>query len=250
MEFLGIDIGGSGIKGAIVNTETGELITERYRIPTPQPAKPEHIAQVVKELVNHFEWKGAVGCCFPTVVVNGQCRSASNLHEDWIGVQIDELFSEYCDGLPFFVANDADLAGVAEMELGAGKGIMGKVLMVTIGTGLGTGFFFNGQLISNAEFGHIRYTNGKPIEHYAADSARKREDLKIKDWAKRFDEFLHHVVRVFSPDHFIIGGGISKKYEKFENLLTIEVPIEVAYFKNNAGVIGAALFAKENNETN
>jgi polyphosphate glucokinase len=122
--------------------------------------------------------------------------------------------------------------------------------MVTIGTGLGTGFFFNGQLISNAEFGHIRYTNGKPIEHYAADSARKREDLKIKDWAKRFDEFLHHVVRVFSPDHFIIGGGISKKYEKFENLLTIEVPIEVAYFKNNAGVIGAALFAKENNETN
>jgi polyphosphate glucokinase len=245
MEFLGIDIGGSGIKGAIVNTETGEFVTERHRISTPQPAKPESVAKVIQELVNHFNWKGAVGCCFPTVVVNGQCRSASNLHADWVGVQIDELFSQYCEGLPFFVGNDADLAGVAEIKLGAGKGKMGKVLMVTIGTGLGTGFFFNGELIPNAEFGHVRHTNGKPIEHYAADSARKKEDLKIGEWAKRFDEFLHHIVRVFSPNYFIIGGGTSKKFDKFEDLLTVDVPIEVAHFKNNAGIIGAALFAKE-----
>ncbi|MFT6442775.1 MAG: polyphosphate glucokinase, partial [Salibacteraceae bacterium] len=107
MEFLGIDIGGSGIKGAIVDTETGELVTERYRLPTPQPAKPESVAKVVNEIVNHFNWKGAIGCCFPTVVVDGQCRTISNLHEDWVGVQIDQLFSQHCNGLPFFVANDA-----------------------------------------------------------------------------------------------------------------------------------------------
>ncbi|MFT6148968.1 MAG: polyphosphate glucokinase [Saprospiraceae bacterium] len=245
MEFLGIDIGGSGIKGAIVDTETGELVTERYRLPTPQPAKPESVAKVVNEIVNHFNWKGAIGCCFPTVVVDGQCRTISNLHEDWVGVQIDQLFSQHCNGLPFFVANDADLAGIAEMKLGVGKGKMGKVIMVTIGTGLGTGFFFNGQLIPNSELGHVRHTDGKPIEKYAADSARKKDGLKTKEWAERFDYFLHHIVRIFSPNFFIIGGGMSKKYEKFEHILTVNVPVEVAHFKNNAGIIGAAMYAEE-----
>lgn len=245
MKLLGIDIGGSGIKGAIVDTETGEFVVERYRIPTPRPATPTAVAAVIKEIVTHFEWQGAVGCCFPTVVVNGQCRSKSNMHEDWVNVQIDELFSATCDGLPFYVGNDADLAGVAEMKLGAGQGKQGKVMMVTIGTGLGSGFFYNGQLIDNLELGHIRHTNGKPIEHYAADSARKREDLKTKEWAKRFDEFLNHVVRVFAPDYFILGGGQSKKYEKFKDILTVETPIEVAHFLNNAGIIGAAMFAKD-----
>lgn len=244
MKLLGIDIGGSGIKGAIVDTETGEFIVERHRIPTPRPATPKAVAEVIKEIVRHFEWKGAVGCCFPTVVVDGQCQSKSNMHEDWVGVRIDKLFSAVCDGLPFYVGNDADLAGVAEMTLGAGRGKKGKVMMITIGTGLGSGFFYNGELISNLELGHIRHTDGKPIEHFAADSARKRDGLKTKEWAKRFDEFLHHVVRVFSPDYFILGGGQSKKYDKFKDVLTVDTPIEVAHFLNNSGIIGAAMYAK------
>ncbi len=244
MELLGIDVGGSGIKGAIVNTLTGEFVTERHRIATPQPAKPENVAKVISELVQHFKWTGAVGCSFPTIVINGRCGSASNLHEDWVGVQIDKLFSAACGGLPFYVGNDADLAGVAEITLGAGKGKMGKVMMVTIGTGLGSGFFYNGILIPNLELGHIRHTNGKPIEFYASDAARKREDLKMKEWAARFDYFLRQINRVFSPDYYIIGGGQSKKFDKFKDMLTVKVPIEVAHFMNNSGIIGAAMFAK------
>ena len=247
MEVLGIDIGGSGIKGAVVNTETGELLSERHRIPTPKPAYPISVANVVKQIVEHFEWKGAVGCCFPTVVKRGKCMSKSNMHEDWVGVQIDELFSEAC-GVPFYVGNDADLAGVAEMTLGAGKGQQGKVMMITIGTGLGTGLFYDGVLIPNLELGHVRHTDGKPIEHFAADSARKREGLKTRTWALRFDEFLHHVVRVFSPDYFILGGGQSKKYDKFKDVLTVDIPIGVAHFLNNAGIIGAAMYAKKKSE--
>lgn len=247
MKMLGIDIGGSGIKGAIINTETGELLSERHRIPTPKPAKPKDVAAVVKQIVEHFDWQGPVGCCFPTVVKQGKCLSKSNMHQDWVGVQIDELFSETC-GVPFYVANDADLAGVAEMTLGAGKGQQGKVMMITVGTGLGTGLFYDGVLIPNLELGHVRHTDGNPIEHFAADSARKRDGLKTKQWAVRFDEFLHHVVRVFSPDYFILGGGQSKKYDKFKDILTVNVPIGVARFLNNAGIVGAAMYAKERSE--
>lgn len=245
MELLGIDIGGSGIKGAIVNTETGDLMSERHRIPTPQPSTPDAVAQTVKELVEHFEWSGAVGCSFPAVVINGECRTAGNISPLWIGTQVDKLFSETCGGLPFYIANDADLAGVAEMTLGAGRDKQGKVIMITIGTGLGSGMFQDGQLIPNIEFGHIYHSDGEIIERYAADSARKREDLKLKEWAKRFDFFLKHLVRITSPNHFIIGGGVSKKFDKFKDVLTVDVPIEVAQFKNNAGIIGAAMYAKQ-----
>lgn len=243
MELLGIDIGGSGIKGAIIDTETGELLTERHRIPTPQPAKPDAMAAVVKELVEHFNWTGAVGCCFPTLVQHGRCKSQSNLDPSWVGIQIEELFSQYCGGIPFYVGNDADLAGVAEMALGAGKGKQGKVIMVTIGTGLGSGFFYNGVLIPNFELGHILYEDGRAIELYASDSARKRDGLKLVAWAKRFDYFLHHINRIFLPNFVIIGGGQSKKYDKFKDVLTADIPIGVAHFKNNAGIIGAAMFA-------
>lgn len=243
--FLGIDIGGSGIKGAIVNTKTGELTSERHRIPTPQPSTPDAVAQTVSELVEHFNWKGAVGCSFPAVVIDGKCRTSGNISPLWLGVQADKLFSDACGGLPFFIANDADLAGVAEMTLGAGRGKMGKVIMITIGTGLGSGVFQDGVLVPNLELGRIFHTNGEPIEFYAADSARKREDLKLSEWAKRFDFFLNHIVRICSPDHFIIGGGLSKKFNKFKDHLTVDVPIEVAQFKNNAGIIGAAMYARK-----
>ncbi len=245
MELLGIDIGGSGTKGAIVNTETGDLITERHRIPTPQPSTPDAVAQTVKELVEHFEWKGAVGCSFPAVMIDGKCYTAGNISPLWIGTQVDKLFSETCGGLPFYIANDADLAGVAEIALGAGRDKQGIVIMITVGTGLGSGMFQDGKLVPNTELGHIFHPNGEIIERFAADSARKREGLKTREWAKRFDFFLQHLVRVFSPHLFIIGGGISKKFDKFKDVFTVDVPIEVAQFKNNAGIIGAAMYAKQ-----
>lgn len=245
MELLGIDVGGSGIKGAIVNTSTGELISERHRIPTPQPATPALIAKTVKKLVDHFHWTGPVGVSFPTVVKKGKCHTSGNIHPDWIGVQVDELFSKYCNGLTFRVGNDADLAGIAEMSMGAGKGVMGKVIMITIGTGIGSGFFYNGQLIPNFELGRIYHTDGHIIELYASDAARKREGLSMGSWAKRFDVFLHHVARNFSPDLFIIGGGISKKYDKYKQHFTVPVPVKVAHFRNNAGIIGAAMYVEK-----
>ena len=246
MEILGLDIGGSGIKGAIVNTTTGELVSDRHRITTPNPSTPELIAKTVKSLIEFFNWEGPVGCSFPTVVIDGKCHTAGNISPEWVGVQIDDLFSVQCNGLDFYVGNDADLAGIAEMNLGAGKGKKGKVILVTIGTGLGTGVFYNGQLIPNIELGRIFHTNGEPIEFFAADSARKREELELEEWAKRFDFFLNHVVRFFSPNHFIIGGGLSKKFDLFKDYLTVDVPIELAKFKNNAGIIGAAIYAHQN----
>ncbi|MGB0863811.1 MAG: polyphosphate--glucose phosphotransferase [Saprospiraceae bacterium] len=244
MELLGIDIGGSGIKAAIVDVEKGELISERHRIPTPRPAVPEAIVEVIAEMVTHFDWKGAVGVCFPTVVVDGKALSKSNMDAAWLNFQVDQYFQERC-GLPFYVVNDADAAAMAEMKFGAGREKNGVVIVITVGTGLGSGVFHDGKLLPNIELGHVFGVDGKPIEHYAADSARKREGLKFKEWAKRFDFFLHHVIRVFRPDTFIIGGGTSKKMDKFQQHLTIDVPIYAAEKLNNAGIIGAAMFANE-----
>ena len=248
MEILGLDVGGSGIKGAIVDTTQGELLTERFRIDTPKPATPKLIAETAKEIVDHFKWQHIVGCSFPAVIINGKSMTAGNISPKWIGTQADKLFSKHCSGLRFYLGNDADLAGVAEMEFGTGKGLMDKVLMITIGTGLGTGLFYHGQLIPNMELGHILYKNGKPIESYASNAARKREDLSMKEWAKRFDYYLHHLVRTVAPDYFILGGGISKKYDEFKDYLTVDIPIKVAESRNYAGIIGAALYAQRMHE--
>lgn len=242
MEILGLDIGGSGIKAAPVNIETGELMAERFRVPTPRPTKPESVAEAVLTLIEHFDWKGPVGCGFPTVVNNGQCMTKSNIHKSWVGVHVDQLLAEKT-GLPVTVINDADAAGLAEMTFGAGKGKMGLVVTVTIGTGLGTGVFYNGQLIPNFELGRIYYKNGEIIEFFAADSARKNENLSYKTWGKRFNKFLKHTVRIISPDLFILGGGASKKLDRFENEITVDVPVIVAENKNEAGIIGAAVAA-------
>ena len=243
MELLGLDIGGSGIKGAIVDSRTGELLSDRHRLATPQPATPEAIADTVAALIKEFDWTGPIGCSFPSVVLDGKCRTHGNLSPAWLGVQVDELFSERCGGLDFYVGNDADLAGIAEISLGAGKGKQGMVVMLTIGTGIGSGMFYNGVLVPNIEMGRLLHTDGKYIEIFAADSARKREDLKLGQWADRFDVFLHHMVLCFSPNYFILGGGISKKFDRFKHHFTVDVPIEVAHFGNNAGIIGAAMFA-------
>ncbi len=244
MGLLGIDVGGSGVKGAIVDTATGELLSERIRIATPKPSTPKKIAAVVEELVGSLEYSGPVGCSFPTVVVDGQALTAGNIDESWRGTQIDELFTQ-STGLEFVVHNDADVAGLAEMTLGAGHGLRGTVIMVTIGTGLGSGVFYDEMLIPNIELGRMPGKDGEPIEFYAGDRARKVNDLSWDEWGDRFNYFLQRVSRVFTPAHFVIGGGASKKLHKFEHKLDVDASIHVARFRNNAGIVGAAIAAQE-----
>ena len=244
MILLGIDIGGSGIKAAKVNCKTGEMVSERFRLPTPKPSHPKAVASVVAEIVKHFNWEGPVGVSFPTVVKKGKAMSSSNLHEDWYKTKIDKLFKEHC-GNDFYVVNDADAAAIAEMNYGAGKGEKGLVITITIGTGLGSGVYFKGKLLRNFELGIIYGLDGDKIEKYAADSARKREDLSLEEWANRFNFFLSHVESFMHPDLFILGGGISKKFDRFASLLKIKTKVVPAKNLNNAGIIGAAEFAGE-----
>ena len=242
---LGIDVGGTGIKAALVDVESGELLSDRHRVDTPRPATPESMAAAIGQVVSEFDYDGPIGCCFPTIVVDGHARSVSNLDESWRNVQIDETFAR-ATGHSFLVMNDADAAAIAEMQLGAGKGLDGLVVMITIGTGLGSGMFYNGQLIPNIEFGHMAGKDGEPFERYASKRARIDEDLSWTEWGGRFNEFLKRVDRVCSPDHFIIGGGSSKKFDLFRDQVTIHRPIHVARFRNNAGIIGAAVAATSN----
>ncbi|MCA0931227.1 ROK family protein [Lutimonas saemankumensis] len=241
MQILGIDIGGSGIKGAIVDTTTGDLLTEKFRLPTPRPALPGEVAKVVHQIVDHFNWKGEVGAGFPTPLSHGKCLSGGNLHPDWKGVQADELFRSVT-GLEFTVINDADAAAEAEMHFGAGKGKDGLVAVITLGTGIGSGLFFNGALIPNSELGHVTY-KGEPFEKYAADSIRKKEDLSYTKWGKRLNKYFKHIELILSPDLFIIGGGASKKMDKFKDEIKIRTRIIPAENKNEAGIIGAAVGA-------
>ncbi|NJB72615.1 polyphosphate glucokinase [Saonia flava] len=239
MEVLGIDIGGSGIKGALVNALTGEMISERYRIPTPPSRKPKEMAKVVNKIVKHFNYNGPVGVGFPTLVKHGVCKSSGNLHKKWLGVNVKELFSEYT-GLPVTVINDADAAGYATMNYGVGKGKMGLVVMITIGTGLGSGAFMDGELLPNFELGQIPYKKYSKIELWAAGSAMERENLSYKKWGKRFNKFLEYVELLIAPDLIIIGGGASKDFKEFEECITIETPVIPAELRNHAGIIGAA----------
>ena len=244
MDILGIDVGGSGVKGAVVDTDTGELSSERIRIATPKPPTPEKIAGVVQGLVGQLEYSGPIGCSFPTVVVDGQALTSGNIDKSWRGTRVDELFAQ-STGLSFVVHNDADVAGIAEMTLGAGRGLAGTVIMVTIGTGLGSGLFYDGMLIPNIELGRMPGKDGEPIEFYAGDRARKANDLSWDEFGERFNYFLQRVSRVFAPAHFIIGGGASKKLHKFGDKLDVDASIRVAQFGNNAGIVGAAIAARE-----
>lgn len=241
MEVLGIDIGGSGIKGAPVDTETGSLLAPRYRIPTPYPAKPNPVTEVVAEIVHHFQWKGLVGCGFPSALHAGEVLTAANIHRKWLGVNAAAKFSESV-GCPTWVVNDADAAGVAEMAFGAGAGRQGVVLIVTIGTGLGTAIFTDGQLLANTEFGHIEI-NGQDAEINASDAARKREKLSWKRWARRFNRYLQTMEKLVWPDLVILGGGAVKKYEKFMPYLDLKAEIVPAQLLNEAGIVGAAVAA-------
>ncbi len=242
MEILGIDIGGSGIKGAPVNIETGELASDRYRIPTPEPSVPEAVADVVAKITRHFEWTGPIGCTFPAVIKNGVTLTAANVDNTWIGANGQKLLREKT-GCPVLLLNDADAAGFAEMKFGAGQDRAGVVILLTLGTGIGSAIFVNGVLVPNTEFGHLDI-RGKDAEDRASDRIRKAEDLSWKEWAKRVNEYLQQMEALFWPDLFIIGGGVSKKHEKFFRYLDIKTEIVPAKTLNEAGIIGAALAAK------
>ena len=232
------------MKAAMVDSVTGELVSERFRLPTPKPATPEAVAKVVCQIVDHFDWKGPVGVSFPTVVRKGKALLSSNLDKEWKKTKIDKIFKQHC-GNDFYIVNDADAAAIAEMNYGAGRGNKGLVVTITVGTGLGSGVYHKGKLLRNFELGRIYWKDGEIIEKFAADSARKRDKLSLKQWAKRFDKFLSHVEWTMHPDLFIIGGGISKKFDEFKGHLTTRTKVVCAQSQNNAGIIGAAEFAKE-----
>jgi len=242
MEILGIDVGGSGIKGAPVDAETGALLATRYRLPTPNPSKPWAVARTVAQIVGYFDWHGPIGYGFPAPIRGGVALTAANIHEKWIGTDAAALFAEVT-GCPAFVINDADAAGLAEMTFGAGRGRQGVVLVVTIGTGLGTALFTNGHLLPNTELGHIDI-RGEDAELHTSDAARKRKKLSWKKWAARFDEYLRTLERLFWPDLIILGGGTSKKSERFLPYLSVEAEVVPARLFNEAGIVGAALAAQ------
>lgn len=223
MEILGIDIGGSGIKGAIVDTATGELKSERIRLVTPQPATPEAVAQTLKELVDQIGYKGPIGCGFPARVINGEVLTAANIDKSWINVKVEDLFSKVT-GQKVFVANDADVAGLAELTFGAVKDYKGPVLFLTIGTGIGSALFINGQMYPNTEFGHIKF-KGDIAEHYCSDAVREREELGYKEWGERLNKFLEYIAFLTQPDFIVLGGGVSKKFEKYESKLTLSTKV-------------------------
>jgi len=242
MHILGIDVGGSGIKGAPVDTETGEMLAERVRFKTPDKAEPQPMAEVVAEIARAFNWKDQIGIGFPAPIKSGVAMMAANISPKWVGTNADELFTKVT-GCDCHMINDADAAGLAEMEFGAGKGHPGTVIMLTLGTGIGTAIFYNGSLLPNTEFGHLDM-NGKDAEHRVSAAVRESEDLSWKEYAKRLNRYLMEMEKLFWPDLFIVGGGISKLSDKYLPLLKIQTPIITAQLLNQAGIIGAALWAK------
>ena len=248
MERLGIDVGGSGIKGALVDTEGGKFITERKRIPTPASRRPQEVLDVICQVVDHFEgYDGPVGVGFPAVIVDGVPRTPFTAHhvEGWVGLPVAERLGQRL-GRPVTMLNDADAAGLAEIRFGRGRDKRGVVIVLTLGTGIGGALFIDGRLVPNVEFGQLYLRNQEErAERYAAADVRKQEGLKWEAYARRLDRYLRHVDYIFSPRLIVIGGGVSKKHEKFLPHLAVEAPIVPAALRNRAGIIGAATAAAE-----
>ncbi|MFZ0545998.1 MAG: ROK family protein [Candidatus Promineifilaceae bacterium] len=248
--ILGIDVGGSGIKGALVDIKKGKMVSKRHRIDTPQPASPAAMIDVMGQIVEGFDYQGPVGVGFPAVVQNGIVLSAANVDDGWIGFPGQERIAERT-GCPVVLLNDADAAGTAEMRFGMGRGQQGIVLLLTLGTGIGSALFVNGRLVPNTELGHLYLRNSKvDAENYTSSRVREDKDLKWKRWATRLDKYMNHLEFLFSPDLFIVGGGVSKKYDKFIPLLTVKAKVVPAKLRNEAGIIGAAMAAYEGIESN
>lgn len=242
MNVFGVDIGGTGIKGAPVDLDRGDLLEPRYKVLTPHPATPESVADGVVEVVRHFGWSGQVGITFPGVVTGSVIRTAANVDKGWIGVDAGRLLGDRLS-LRTTVLNDADAAGVAEMAFGAGRGRKGTVFLLTFGTGIGSALFIDGRLVPNTELGHLEL-HGHDAETRASTKAKDDEELSWEHWAHRVRKYLAHVEMLFSPELFIIGGGVSRKADKFLHLIEgIRAEIVPAELQNNAGIVGAAMTA-------
>ncbi|MBM7050738.1 polyphosphate--glucose phosphotransferase [Rothia sp. ZJ1223] len=248
---IGIDIGGTGMKGGIVDTRTGQLVSDRFRIPTPSPATPENCAEVVREIVSELQSRelspaedSAIGIDFPAIVKNGVTLSAANVDESWIGADLQSIMSEALGGRTVYALNDADAAGLAEAVYGQGRDQEGLIAVITLGTGIGSALIMNGQLIPNTELGHLEI-DGHDAESKASARAREREDLSWKKYGKRLRRYFTHVEMLFSPDLFVVGGGVSKNPEKFLPYFEedVKTPIVMAQLRNNAGIVGAAIWA-------
>ena len=245
MQLLGIDVGGSGIKGALVDAEKGELITERHRIVTPESRLPEDVMQAIGELVKKFEYQGPIGIGLPLVVTNNVPKTWFSAHKitEWIGYPVGEKLQEIT-GCPIALVNDADAAGLAEMHFGVGKGVSGTVIMLTLGTGIGSGLFLDGRLLPNTEFGNLYLQDHKkPVERFTSDLVRKEDDLSWNDWGKRLDKYFKHLDHIFSPQLIILGGGSSKHFKKYADQFTVDAKIVPAAMGNQAGIVGAAMAA-------
>ncbi|MFN7115415.1 MAG: polyphosphate--glucose phosphotransferase [Saprospiraceae bacterium] len=244
-KILGVDVGASGIKGAIVEVQSGKLLTERLRLPTPNPSTPEAMAETFGRLVKSFSWNGLVGVGFPAIVKNGKAMTAANIDKSWIHTNIEAIFGE-ASGCMVKVMNDADAAGMAEMRFGLGKGVNGTVILITIGSGLGSALFVDGKIVPNTEFGHL-YLKGQHIvaEQFASNNAKDRDNLSWEEWAKRFNEYLQHLELLFSPNLILLGGGSSKYFEEYTHFFTLETPVQPALLLNSAGMVGAACYAYE-----
>lgn len=240
---FGVDIGGSGIKGAIVDLDKGDLATERVKYLTPHPSTPEAVAEVVARLVKEAGWSGDLGATFPAVIKNGVAKSAANVDKSWIDTDVDKVFTDitHCD---VTVLNDADAAGIAEARFGAAKGVKGVVILLTFGTGIGSALLLDGQLVPNTELGHIE-VDGSDAEKKASSAAKDNEGLSFKQWSKRVQKYLTQVEKLFTPDLFVVGGGVSKNSDKWIPLLDLKTPIKPAELLNNAGIVGAAMAAHE-----
>ena len=242
-QAFGIDIGGSGIKGALVDTTTGALLTSRVRYATPSPSTPDLVAEIVARIVSEAGWDGVIGATFPAVIKHGVALSAANVDPSWIGTDVDAVFTKATTG-DVIVLNDADAAGIAEARFGAAKGVSGVVIMLTFGTGIGSALLVDGKLVPNTELGHLEL-DGYDAETRAAASVREKSGMSFKKWAQRVQRYMSHVERLFSPDLFVVGGGVSKEAQKWVPLLTLTAPVKPAQLLNNAGIVGAAVAAVE-----
>ena len=240
---FGVDVGGSGIKGALVDLTTGELSGERIRIPTPQPATPDAVAAVVAEITHQFGWEGPVGVALPSVIQQHTAKTAANIDKSWIGTDVQELFARHLPGCRVAVVNDADAAGIAELHYGAAQGVSGLVVVLTFGTGIGSAVLYNGTLIPNTEFGHCEL-RGKDYEARASAAVRERKELSWAEWADRVSDVIRALEKFLWPDLIIAGGGISRKHAKWMPSLDIRTPIVPAALRNHAGIMGAAYAAE------
>ena len=243
-EILGIDVGGTGIKGALVDTNKGVYTADKIKYATPQPSTPENVSTVINKLIDDFGARGQYfGCGFPSIIKNNVCYSAANIDKSWIGVDLQKYFEEKT-GSKIEFTNDADAAGVAEMRFGKGKGKNGTVILLTLGTGIGSGVFLNGELLPNSEYGHLLYKKSV-FEHYASNGARKKKNLSWEEWGYELNVYLNHIDLIMNPDLIILGGGVSKHFAKYEDYLDVKTEVVKAQMGNDAGIIGAAMIAHE-----